>query len=188
MNCVGTMLPIWRMRDSSLLRPIELPAFCVVVMVGISGAGKSTFTRKHFIRTQILSSDSFRGLVSDDENDQSATKDAFDSLYFIAARRLARGRLTVIDATSLRPQDREGYVQLALRFHCPAIAVVLNLPENVCLDRNRVRNDRNLQPETLRCQSETLRLHLANLEDEGFSRVYVLSTPQEIEVTRFVRV
>jgi protein phosphatase len=157
-------------------------------MVGTSGAGKSTFTRKHFLPTEVLSSDNFRALVSDDENDQSATEDAFESLYFVAAKRLARGRLTVVDATNLRPQDRQGYVQLASRFHCPAVAVVLNLPENECVERNAVRADRNLPLETLRCQSATLRLHIANLSGEGFSRVYVLSTPEEIEFTRFVRI
>lgn len=176
------------MLDSSSVRLIELPAFCVVVMVGTSSSGKSTFTKKHFLRTEILSSDYFRGLVSDDENDQSATKDAFDSLYFIAAKRLARGRLTVIDATNLRPQDRQGYVQLASRFHCPAVALVLNLSEGTCLARNDSRSDRNLEPGILRQQSETLRLNLANLEHEGFSRAYLLSSPQEIEVTRFVRI
>lgn len=176
------------MPDSSSVRPIELPAFCVVVMVGTSGSGKSTFTKKHFLRTEILSSDYFRGLVSDDENDQSATKDAFDSLYFIAAKRLARGRLTVIDATNLRPQDRQGYVQLGSRFHCPVVAVVLNLPESICLARNDSRSDRNLEPDILRQQSEMLRLNLPSLEREGFSRVYFLPSPQEVDMARFVRI
>jgi protein phosphatase len=176
------------MPDSSSVALIELPSFCIAVMVGASGSGKSTFTKKHFLRTEILSSDYFRGLVSDDENDQSATRDAFDSLYFVAAKRLARGRLTVIDATNLRPQDRQGYVQLASRFHCPAVALVLNLPESTCLARNDSRCDRNLEPGILGQQSEMLRLNLLSLECEGFSRVYIFSSSQEIDIARFVRI
>ena len=46
---------------------------------------------RHFAPTEVLSSDFFRGLVADDENDQSATADAFDALHYIAGKRL-RGR------------------------------------------------------------------------------------------------
>lgn len=78
---------------------INLPELCVVALIGVSGSGKSTFARKHFKPTEVISSDFCRALVSDDENDQSATNDAFDVLYYIAGKRLEAGRLTVIDAT-----------------------------------------------------------------------------------------
>ncbi len=70
---------------------ITVPELCLVVLIGPSGSGKSTFARKHFKSTEVLSSDFYRGLVSDDENDQSATKDAFEALHYIAAKRLAAG-------------------------------------------------------------------------------------------------
>ena len=60
------------------MKTLELPELSLVALVGASGSGKSTFARKHFRPTEILSSDYFRGLVSDDENDQSSTPDAFD--------------------------------------------------------------------------------------------------------------
>jgi predicted kinase len=87
---------------------IDVPELSLVALVGISGSGKSTFAAKHFAPTQVLSSDYFRGLVADDENDQSASADAFDVLHYVAGKRLAAGRLTVVDATNLQPHAREG--------------------------------------------------------------------------------
>jgi protein phosphatase len=176
------------MSEAKPVTRIELPELCVAVMVGVSGSGKSTFTRKHFLRTEVLSSDFFRGLISDDENDQSVTKDAFESLYYVAAKRLAKGKLTVIDATNVRPKDRKGFVQLAAQFHCPAVAIVLNIPVDLCLERNRARNNRTVNAEVLRDQSDNLRLHLHNLEREGFSHVHILSTLEEVAAVELVRI
>src|SRR5215468_11969761 len=108
---------------------ISIPNLSLVVLVGPSGSGKSTFARKHFLPTEVLSSDACRALVSDDENDQAVTNDAFEVLHFIAARRLALGRLTVIDATNVQPEARRPLVVLARQFHCLPVAIVLNLPE-----------------------------------------------------------
>ena len=115
-----------------------------VSLIGPSGCGKSTFARKHFKPTEVLSSDGFRALVSDDENDQSATEDAFAALHYVAARRLARGRLTVIDATNVQPEARKPLVALAREYHVLPVAIVLDLPERVCQDRNRTRPDHNV--------------------------------------------
>ena len=83
---------------------LSIPELSLLVLIGPSGCGKSTFARKHFNPTEILSSDFCRGLVCDDENDQSATNDAFEVLHFIAAKRLAAGKLTVIDATNVQAE------------------------------------------------------------------------------------
>src|SRR6202047_2424606 len=111
---------------------IKIPKLSLVVLIGPSGSGKSTFARKHFLPTEVLSSDACRGMVSDDENDQAVTKDAFELLHFIAAKRLARGGLTVIDATNVQPEARKPLVQLARQYHCLPAAIVLNLPEKLC--------------------------------------------------------
>jgi protein phosphatase len=121
---------------------IKIPKLSLVVLVGPSGSGKSTFARRHFLPTEVLSSDYCRGLISDDENDQAATNDAFEVLHFIGAKRLARGRLTVIDATNVQPEARKPLVQLAKKFHCLPVAIVLNPPEKVCHERNRDRDVR----------------------------------------------
>src|SRR6201986_1161679 len=123
---------------------ITIPELSFVVLAGVSGSGKSTFARKHFKQTEILSSDYCRGLVSDDENNQAATKDAFEILHFIARKRLAAGKLTVVDATNVQPESRKPLVELARRHHVIPVALVFKLPDRVCEDRNRERSDRVL--------------------------------------------
>src|SRR5438876_36788 len=108
---------------------LTVPELSLVVLIGPSGCGKSTFARRHFRPTEILSSDFCRGLVSDEENDQAATNDAFELLRFIVAKRLAGGRLTVVDATNVQAESRKPLVALAREFHCLPVAIVLNVPE-----------------------------------------------------------
>src|SRR4051812_37910082 len=160
---------------------ITIPELSLVVLVGVSGSGKSTFGRKHFKPTEVLSSDVCRGLVSDEENNQAATKDAFDVLQFIARKRLAAGKLTVVDATNVRPESRKLYVQLAREYHCLPVAIVLNVPERLAHDRNRERPDRDFGPHVVRQQREQLNRSLRNLEREGFRHVFNLRSPEEID-------
>jgi protein phosphatase len=160
---------------------LTIPEISLVVMIGPSGSGKSTFARKHFKTTEVLSSDFCRGLVSDDENDQSATDDAFETLHFIAAKRLAAGRLTVIDATNVQPEARKSLVSLAREYHCLPVAIVCNLTEKVCRERNSKRPDRNFGPHVIRQQSSQLRRSLKNLGREGFRHIFILSSPEEME-------
>src|SRR5690242_20047219 len=147
---------------------ISIPALALVVLVGPSGAGKSTFARSHFKPTEVLSSDFCRGLVSDDENDQSASNDAFAVMHFIASRRLAAGRLTVIDATNVDPENRKPLLALAREYHCLPVAIVFDLPEKLCQERNRKRPDRDFGPHVIRRQSMHLRRSLSRLSREGF--------------------
>jgi protein phosphatase len=167
---------------------ITIPRLSLVVLVGPSGSGKSTFARKHFLPTEILSSDACRGLVSDDENSQSVTNDAFELLHFIAAKRLGLGRLTVIDATNVQPEARQPLVQLARRYHCLPVAIVLNLPERLCQERNRLREERKFGPHVVRQQQSQLRRSLRRLGREGFRHVFVLETPEEVEAATIERV
>src|ERR1043166_8808304 len=131
---------------------LTIPKLSLVLLIGPSGSGKSTFARKHFLRTEILSSDFCRGLVSDDENAQDATNDAFETLRFIAGKRLARGHLTVIDATNVQPEARQPLVELARAYHVLPVAIVLDLPERLCQDRNQGRPDRDFGPHVIRNQ------------------------------------
>lgn len=167
---------------------INIPKLSLVVLVGASGSGKSTFARKHFLPTEILSSDYCRGLVSDDENDQSVTAEAFDVLNFIAAKRLAKGRLTVIDATNVQSEARKPSVQLAKSYHCLPVAIVLNLPEATCRQRNRDRADRSFGPHVVRQQRSQLRRSLKTLKREGFRHIFVLESIEQIEAATIDRV
>src|ERR1700710_2286853 len=153
---------------------IAIPKLSLVVLIGPSGSGKSTFARKHFLPTEVLSSDACRGMVSDEENNQTVTKEAFEVLHFVAAKRLALGRLTVIDATNVQPEARKPLVALARQFHCLPVAVVLDLPERVCQERNRDRADRDFGPHVVRNQSAQLRRSFRGLRKEGFRHVFVL--------------
>jgi protein phosphatase len=160
---------------------LTIPELSLVVLVGASGSGKSHFARRHFQPTEVLSSDTFRGLVADDENDQAATGAAFEVLHFVAAKRLAAARLTVVDATNVRREDRRPLLGLAREYHSMAVAIVLDLPESVCVERNRERPDRDFGRRVVATQRNQLRRSRRGLKKEGFRYVYELRTPEEVE-------
>jgi len=166
---------------------ITVPELSLVLLVGPSGCGKSTLALQHFKPTEVLSSDYCRGLVSDDENDQTSTKEAFEVLHFVARKRLAAGRLTVIDATNVQPDSRKPLVALAREFHVLPIAIVFDFPEKVCQERNRTRPNRDFGPHVVRNQAQQLRRSLRELEREGFRGVHVFKSPEELEGLEIVR-
>src|SRR4051812_9051645 len=167
---------------------LSIPKLSLVVLIGPSGSGKSTFAAKHFLPTEVLSSDACRGMVSDDPNDQAATNQAFEILHFIAAKRLALGRLTVVDATNVQPEARAPLVALARKYHCLPVAVVLNLPEAVCQDRNRDRPDRAFGPHVIRNQKMQLRRSIKGLKREGFRHIFELDSVEAVEAATVERV
>ncbi|MFI5633588.1 polynucleotide kinase-phosphatase [Streptomyces sp. NPDC051664] len=163
-------------------RTLPVTDLSLVVLVGASGSGKSTFGHRHFKPTEIISSDFCRGLVADDENDQSASGDAFDVLHYIAGKRLAAGRLTVVDATNVQAESRKQLVQLARSHDVLPIAIVLDLPEEVCQARNAARPDRAGMPRhVVQRHRRELRRSLRGLEREGFRKVHILRTEEEAE-------
>lgn len=165
-----------------------LPELSLVALVGPAGCGKSTFARTHFRPTEILSSDFFRAMVSDDENNQAVTKEAFALLHTIAAQRLELGRLTVVDATNVQQEARAPLVALARKHYCLPVAIVLNLPEEICQERNRNRSDRTFGPHVIRNQRSQLRRSLRSLRKEGFRHVFILETPEEVDAVAIERV
>ena len=166
---------------------IEIPELAVVVMIGVSSSGKSTFAGKHFKETEILSSDYIRGMISDDENNQEVNKQTFETLYYIANQRLDLGRLTVIDATNVQKEARASALKLAKDQNCHAVAIVLNVPEKTCQERNMQRSDRQFKAQVIKHQAGNLRRSIKSLKKEGFRYVFVLD-PEDIEHTEIVRV
>lgn len=160
---------------------LRLPELSIVLLIGPSGSGKSSFARKHFKPTEIVSSDVCRGLVSDDENDQSVTPRAFELLNFTLRQRLALGRLTVVDATNLNPEDRARLVAIAREFHVLPAALVFKIDESICHERNALRPDRDFGPQVLKRQFSQLRRGLKHLKKEGFRHVTYLRNPEEID-------
>ncbi|RUO89331.1 polynucleotide kinase-phosphatase [Corallococcus sp. AB018] len=159
---------------------IHIPELSLVVLIGPSGSGKSTFARRHFKPTEVLSSDTYRGFVSDDENNQEATKDAFETLRYVAAKRLARGLLTVVDATNVQPESRKAFVELAREYHVLPVALVLDVPERTCIERNQQRPDRAVSFRFVRNQVSQMHRSMRGLEREGFRHLHVLK-PDAIE-------
>jgi protein phosphatase len=166
---------------------LTVPELSLVVLVGVTGSGKSTFARTHFKPTEVISSDFCRGLVADDENDQSATPAAFELLHYIAGKRLAGGRLTVVDATNVQPEARRELVALAREHDVLPVAIVLDLPEKLCAERNAGREDRDFGPHVLRRQHDQLRRGRNGLRREGFRTVHVLRRPDEVAAAVITR-
>ncbi|XED74402.1 polynucleotide kinase-phosphatase [Streptomyces sp. QH1-20] len=169
-------------------RTLAVPDLSLVVLVGATGSGKSTFAARHFKPTEVVSSDFCRALVSDDENDQSASGDAFDVLHYIAGKRLAAGRLTVVDATNVQPEARKQLVALARQYDVLPVAIVLDIPEQVCAERNATRPDRaGLPRRVIQRHQRELRRSLRHLEREGFRKVHVLRGAAETDAAEIVR-
>src|SRR5512146_2506715 len=146
---------------------IEIPQLSLVVLIGPSGSGKSTFAQKHFLPTEVLSSDYCRALVCDDENDQSVTQEAFEIMHFILRKRLAAGKLCVVDATNVQPEARKPLVEIAREYHCIPVAIVFDLPAGLCRTRNEQRPNRDFGAYVLRQQVSQMRRSLRALKWEG---------------------
>jgi predicted kinase len=166
---------------------IQIPAGAMVVLVGPSGAGKSTFAARHFAATEILSSDAMRAMVADDPNDQSATEAAFELLHTTLGLRLARRRVTVVDATNVERWARAGLLAIARRHKRPAIAIVFALPVAVSLERNAGRADPRVPPASIRRQHRFMTASLDTLAEEGFSTVHRLDDAASVENARIQR-
>ncbi|HEX9299158.1 MAG TPA: polynucleotide kinase-phosphatase [Actinomycetota bacterium] len=166
---------------------IEIPELSLVALIGASGSGKSTFAAQHFTKTEVVSSDFCRGLVGDDENDQSVTAEAFALLHLIADTRLTLGRTTVVDATNVQQEARRPLIKLARDRHVLPVAIVFDISEEICAERNASRPDRAFGPHVIRNQRSQLKRSLRGLEREGFRRVFILRSPEEIASVEIVR-
>jgi protein phosphatase len=167
-------------RRNTKLSHISIPELSLVLLIGPSGAGKSTFARRFFKPTEIVSSDVCRGLISDDENNQTVSADAFELVRFIAAKRLKLGLLTVIDATNVQPESRREWVRLAREYHVLPVAIVLNMPEQVCQERNTLRSDRNFGTHVIPQQLSQLKRGLRDLREEGFRQIFEMRSPDDV--------
>ncbi|MCW2497832.1 polynucleotide kinase-phosphatase [Jatrophihabitans sp.] len=166
-----------------MTRELAIPELSLVVLIGVSGSGKSTFGRAHFRSTEVISSDFCRGIVADDENDQAATPAAFELLHYMVGLRLRAGRLTVVDATNVQPEARRALVEVARAHDVLPVAIVLDVSERVCLARNAERPDRDFGAQVIRRQRDQLRRGLRGLQREGFRTVHTLGEDEIDDVT-----
>jgi protein phosphatase len=166
---------------------ITIPDLSLVVLVGPSGCGKSSFARKHFLPTEIVSSDTCRGLVSDDENNQGATNSAFELLHFMIEKRLELGKLTVVDATNVQPNSRKALIQLAQKYHVIPVVMVFSIRPEICIDRNRERPDRQFGAHVVKRQHMEMRKGLRNLRREGFRNQFFFDSVDEVDAVEINR-
>jgi protein phosphatase len=163
---------------------LPLPADALVLLMGVAASGKSTFAARHFAPTQVLSSDAMRAMITDDAHAQAATDDAFDLLHRLLAMRLRRGRLTVVDATNVEGWARGQLLDMARRHRRPAVAIVLDLPLEVAMERNIGRPEPRPPNAALRRQRRWLRDALVELPSEGFAAIHHLHSEAEIGAVR----
>ncbi|MFE9770022.1 AAA family ATPase [Streptomyces sp. NPDC005808] len=155
---------------TSLVYP-QLPESCLVVLIGASGAGKSTIART-WPASQVLSLDALREAVSDDAGDQDATDDAVDALHLLLERRMARRKFTVVDSTNVARSAREPLVAAAKRYNVPVIAVVVSTPASVCVERQGPRPaNRTVPDDTVLAQHQAMVHAHPQLRSEGFNDV-----------------
>jgi len=166
---------------------IQIGPRVLLVLVGAPGAGKTTWARRHFKWSEVLSSDLFRLLLVDDENDMSVTTEAFRLLDQIVLARLKRGRLAVVDAINGKPERRRELVRMAHRHHARAVAVCFELPLQTCIDRDASRSERNLGDETVTRIWQAVRQDLLGIHDEGFDAVHWLQSEAEADAAAVLR-
>ncbi|MER8986099.1 polynucleotide kinase-phosphatase [Mesorhizobium sp. M0843] len=166
---------------------LTIPDFALVVLIGSTGSGKSTFAARHFLPTEIISSDRCRAFVSDNETDQDVSADAFDLVREIAGKRLKHRKLAVIDATNVRPADRKAWVELARKWHALPVAVVIDPGVDVCIARNALRADRPFGPGVAQRMTTEIRKGLGGLQREGFRQVWKLTGEASIDAAKVSR-
>ncbi len=166
---------------------ITIPETCIVALIGGTSSGKTSFAKKYFFPTEVLSSDFFRGMICDDENNQNISPDAFDLLYYTANKRLNLMKLTVIDATNIQKSARKQIIDLAREQNVHAAAIVLNMPEDVMQERNKKRSDRNLSEKTVHFHCRDVKRCIKDLKREGFRFIYVINSPEQLENVEIIR-
>ena len=167
---------------------ISIPKTALVLLVGASGSGKSSFATKHFAQYETVSSDACRGIVSNDENNQAASNDAFELFYYIISMRLKKGLLTVADATNIQPDARKKLINIARSFHVLPVAIVFDMPQELCENRNKERTDRNVPSHVIRRQLQDLKRSLRSIKKEGFVKLYTFRSEEEANaVTSIIR-
>lgn len=163
---------------------ITLPRFCLVAMIGVTGSGKTTFCRRHFHPIEVLVSDHFRELVSNDENSLEASQDAFDVIHIVAGKRLSRRLFTVIDATSIKDFARRYILDIAAEYGAPSAAIILNVPEDICIERTLHRSDRPFGANVVKEHFVDFHRTLQSIYNEGFSYIYLLNGVDAIDRAR----
>lgn len=153
---------------------IRLTPRTLVVLCGVAGSGKSTFAKKFFKRTQVVSSDHCRAMISDNPANQAVSKHAFDLFYFIIEKRLLVGRLTVADATSLSKETRSQLIEIARKYGFRVVIIIFDIPVEICIERDKNR-PRKVGEQVIRNQYVNFLEAKKSIPTEGFDEIFVLN-------------
>jgi protein phosphatase len=159
---------------------LRISPSALVVLIGPSASGKSSFAAKHFKATQIISSDTCRALIADDEADQEASRDAFRLFHRIISERLKRGLLTVADSIALTPHARSELLRLAMLYNRPTVAIVFSVQPETQRQWNQQRH-RHVPTHVLTEHRQMIQQTIHVICNEGFNQLTILRTPQEID-------
>lgn len=152
---------------------VRIPDPSLVVLCGPAGSGKTTFARRHFRETAIVSSDRCRAMIADDEANIRVSRDAFELFHTIIETRVRHQRLTVADSTALQPDARQTLRQIARRGEVPVIAILFDVSEATCQAWD-LRRDRRVGRPVIHRQWERFQHVLRTAPDEGFDQVVIL--------------
>lgn len=166
---------------------IKVPEFSLIILIGPSSSGKTSFAKKYFKESEIISSDYCRYLLSDDENNQNVSKEAFELMHYLIDKRLSLRKLTVVDATNVLENSRYDLLELAKKHHALTVAIVFNISLDVCLFRNKLRPERKLEEKIIHYQYNQMQYSLMNLKKEGFNYVYIMNTIEDVIKTNIIR-
>jgi len=166
---------------------VEIPELALVVLVGPNGSGKSTFAKRHFQQHEVLSIDKCKEWVSGDKCDPNSTSAALKLLHFATDLRLQRSLLTVVDATNISAVERKDLIAIAKHHDCLAIAIIFDLPTELCMDRNANGQDRPLDFEAISTQKQMLIREHDQIRREGFRSCYLLTNQEQVNDTELIR-
>jgi len=82
---------------------------------------------------------------------------------------------------------RAALIDLARAYHCLPVAIVLDIPERICHERNQNRPDRSFGPHVIRNHIRSLKQSLRGLQREGFRHVFVLNSLEQVEAAVVTR-
>jgi protein phosphatase len=87
----------------------------------------------------------------------------------------------------VRAEDRRSLVELARRYHALPVAIVFDMPEELCLARNTARANRSIPGRVVGDHIRLLRRSLRGLEREGFRGVHILRSENEADEAKVLR-
>ena len=135
----------------------------VVILVGLPGAGKSTFARATFPAHEYISKDAFPPSVRNKQARQDAALRAA----------LGAGRSALVDNTNVTLADRAAIIAIAREFDARIVGYYLDVPVREAVARNERREGRAKVPKV--AIFATAKRLVAPSPSEGFDELHIVA-------------